>query len=346
MTQRMFVLAIAAPLVLFTFSAVQAADHLDAPLLAGNGDSDINDLYAFQSPSNPDNTVLIMTVNPFAGVVSGENFVENVSYNFAIDNDGDAQADVTYSTTFTAPIAGVQTLTTLRNGSTYATGNTGANIATPGGGTLAVGVYDDPFFFDLVGFNDGLNFTGDDTLAGANVSAIVLEVPSTELNGSTSNIGVWATTVEGGNQIDRIGRPAINTVLIPSARKDEFNQAQPADDLSTFGTDVEATITALSDATNAATLTPILLPDVLTFDTANASGFLNGRRLADDVIDAELTLLTGSSTPVGDGVDANDLPFSDMFPYLAPAHVIIPEPSTLALAVLGMSTMVGRKRRR
>ncbi len=346
MSQRKSVLAIAASLVLFTFSAVQAADHLDAPLLSGNGDSDINDLYAFQSPSNPDNTVLIMTVNPFAGVVSGESFDENVSYNFAIDNDGDALADVTYSTTFTPPTAGVQTLTTLRNGSAYATGSTGANIATPGGGTLTVGVYDDPFFFDLVGFNDGLNFTGDDTLAGANVSAIVLEVPSTELNGATSNIGVWATTVEGGNQIDRIGRPAINTVLIPSARKDEFNQAQPSDDLSTFGADVEATITALSDATNAAALTPILLPDVLTFDTANASGFLNGRKLADDVIDAELTLLTASSTPIGDGVDSNDLPFSDTFPYLAPAHVIIPEPSTLALAILGMSTMVGRKRRR
>ena len=44
--------------------SARAADHLDAPILVGNGQLDINDVYAFQSPSNADNTVLIMTVNP------------------------------------------------------------------------------------------------------------------------------------------------------------------------------------------------------------------------------------------------------------------------------------------
>lgn len=334
-----------ASLVLLTLSATHAADHLDAPLLMGNGDSDINDIYAFQSPSNPDNTVLIMTVNPFAGVLSGETFDENVSYDFSIDNDGDAIADVTYSTSFGAPSGSTQSLTTLRNGSAYASGNTGMNLSTSGGGTLVAGVYDDPFFFDLAGFQNSLAFTGVDAFAGANVSAIVLELPSTELNGATSNVGIWATTSEAGTQIDRKGRPAINTVLIPSARKDEFNQADPVNDLAAFGADVEAAITGLSDATNAAALTPILLPDVLTFDTADASGFLNGRQLADDVIDAELTLLTASSSPIGDGVDANDLPFSNAFPYLAPAHTIIPEPSALVLAAVGMSMVAGRRRR-
>ena len=66
-------------------------------------------------------------------------------------------------------------------------------------------------------------------------------------------------------------------------------------------------------------LTGILLPDILTFDTANASGFLNGRRLEDDVIDAELNLLTDGRV-TGDGVDRNDVSFSPNFPYLAPAH--------------------------
>jgi hypothetical protein len=125
-------------------------------------------------------------------------------------------------------------------------------------------------------------------------------------------------------------------VLIPAARKNEFNQADPVNDLTVFGADLESAITGLSDATNAAALTPVLLPDLLTFDTSSSAGFLNGRQLADDVIDAELTLLTGSSTPVGDGVDANDVPFLNVFPYLAAAHPI-PEPSGVALAIFGMS---------
>ena len=58
------------------------------------------------------------------------------------------------------------------------------------------------------------------------------------------------------------------------------------------------------------------------------AGFPNGRRLADDVVDIELQALAGGTplTPdfnkapnnqLGDGVDANDVPFRNSFPYLA-----------------------------
>jgi len=355
--------------LLFTMAAVlfcplmaaNAADHLDAPNLqvAGTGDKDLNDLYAFQSPTNPDNSVLILTVNPFAGQVnplgtqtSGTTFSDMVEYQFQIDNDGDQVADVTYATTFAAPVAGQQAFTTLRNGGAFAAGTTGANATATVGGTITAGLFDDPFFFDFGGFLNGLMFTGDDTFAGANVSAIVLEVPSSDLGGSS--LGVWARTVDSGSQVDRIGRPAINTVLIPSARKTEFNEASPANDVSAFGGDVNAAIAGLSDQANADGLTPALLPDVLGFDPTSANGFadddgttitptLNGRRLTDDVIDAELTLLTGSSTPVRDGVGANDVAFPNTFPYLAPANVI-PEPSSMALLVLGIAALGGRRR--
>ncbi len=50
-------------------------------------------------------------------------------------------------------------------------------------------------------------------------------------------------------------------------------------------------------------------------------GFPNGRRLGDDVIDIALQVvegeLVGSANDLGDGVDANDVAFSDSFPYLA-----------------------------
>lgn len=323
---------------------LRAADHLDAPSLAGNGHLDINDLYAFQSPENPENTVLIMTVNPFAGDVSGVAFGQaDTEYEFMIDNTGDAVADLSYSATFFANPSGGQNVILAQGETSLGFGPSESAVPLSGGGKLQAGLFDDPFFFDLAGFSDGFNFTGTDAFAGANVSAIVLEVPSENLGGP--EIGVWARTLSEHHQVDRMGRPAINTVLIPGPRKDEFNQTEPVNDLATFGDDVRAAITGLSSSENADVLTPILLPDVLTFNTSSAEGFLNGRGLADDVIDAELDLLSAGAV-TGDGVDANDLPFLNTFPYLAPAHVI-PEPASitmLLISALGMGTL--RRRRR
>jgi len=327
--------------------AAFGADHLDAPLASEDGRVDINDLYAFQSPNNPSNTVLIMTVNPFAGVLSPTTFAEEVEYGFNIDTNGDALADIEYVSRFYSPVGGTQEVLFERHDSNgvflLGQGNTGGAFNTNNGGQMIADVFDDPFFFDLAGFNDGLNFTGEDTLAGANTSAIVLELPSSELG--ATNIGVWATTTLQGHRIDRIGRPAINTVLIPSARKDEFNQAEPVNDPDAFGDDVRAAILSLSgDAAHAATLTDILLPDVLTIDTSSSAGFLNGRQLADDVIDAELNLLTRGGV-TGDGVDANNVPFLNVFPYLAGPNPV-PEPASLILAATGLGAVATRRSRK
>jgi hypothetical protein len=278
--------------------------------------------------------------------MNGTAFGSTVDYQFQVDNNGDTLPDVTYSATFTAPSGGSQTLTLTRTagGTTnpFATGATETNIGIAGGGTVRAGLFDDPFFFDLVGFNNGFAFTGNDTFQGANISAIVLEVPSANLGGQ--NVGISARTLVGGVQIDRMGRPAINTALIPSGMKDAFNAGTPATDVANFSDEVTASITSLSDAANAAALTPVLLPDVLTFDTTNAGGFLNGRRLADDVIDAELNLLSKGAV-TGDGVNANDVAFLNVFPYLAAPN--IPEPSAIGLALLGLaSTWHGLRRLR
>ncbi|HSX22161.1 MAG TPA: DUF4331 domain-containing protein, partial [Gaiellaceae bacterium] len=51
------------------------------------------------------------------------------------------------------------------------------------------------------------------------------------------------------------------------------------------------------------------------------AGFPNGRRLADDIIDINERVvageLIGHKLPLGDGVDANDVPYLASFPYLA-----------------------------
>ena len=317
----------------------KAADHLDAPgLTPPGGDTrlDITDVYAFQSPSNPAHTVLIMGVNPLAGVLNNGTFNPSASYELKIDSNGDAKEDLTYKVTFSAPNGSLQQGVTLRRlpaagggGSLLAKGQTGSSISIPGGGWIKAGVFDDPFFFDLNGFlalnfcNPGTNFFN-----GLNISAIVLEVPSSWLG--SNNIGVWAITVLNDQQIDRMGRPAINTVFIPNnvfepkgtepSQRNAFNAGKPRNDQRDFRGEVVDTLQIFYGANNPTVdaLANILLPDILTVDTSNPAGFLNGRGLSDDVIDAELGLVTKGAV-TKDCVD-NDSEFTTSFPYLARAN--------------------------
>lgn len=297
----------------------KAADHLDSPSVQADGSVDINDLYVFQSPSNPENTVFAMTVNPLAGVLSGTAFNNRAIYEFGIDIDGNAIPDFGYRIYFSAVRRGTQRFVVVDfNGRPLGVGQSGRASRLRGGAMVTAGVFDDPFFFDLNGFNNGLAFTGEDFFAGANVSSIILEVPTNSI--PSAQIGVVARTVVRGRQVDRMGRPAINTVLIPGPLKNSFNVSPPVRDLQDFGQNVRQTLLALGNSSERAnTLTNILLPDLLTFETGNASGFLNGRRLNDDVIDIALGLLTNGAV-TGDGVRGNDKSFLAVFPYLAPSH--------------------------
>ena len=313
-----------------------AADHLEAPAVQADGRTDINDVYAFQSPTNAANTVLVMTVNPVAGVRSPTTFAPGARYDFLVDNNEDAVADVRYSVDFKKADADGQRYRLQAPGRDTA-GETGTVVPLAGGGMVWAGLADDPFFFDLQAFNDQVKGAGGsrtfcdagatDFFQGFNVTAIVLEVPSSALGDDT--IGVWAQTRHGNSVIDRMGRPAIATALIPDGQEDAFNATAPADDRATWGDEVKAALLALSglDGTpytdaQAQGITDILLPDILTLDTSSSAGFLNGRRLQDDVIDTELTVVTGGlfgGSPVltSDCVPANDNAFSASFPYLA-----------------------------
>ncbi len=314
-------LSVAVGVLTIPVSSSDAADHLDSPSVNSDGRLDINDVYAYQSPANVNNVVLVMTVNPLAGVLSGTAFSSAGVYEIHVDNNRDAVADKSFTIYFTAPVRGVQNVLVLRkNGTILASGKTEQNITTVGGCKVRAGVFDDPFFFDLNGFKNNFMFTGSDFFAGMNVTAIVLEIPRTELGGTS--VGVWGRTSVGGVQFDRMGRPAINTALIPAAQKNAFNAGIPKNDPANFGATVRASIASLNggDTATAATLASILLPDVLTVDVTSAAGFLNGRQLANDVIDAELNLLTKGAVTT-DGVNGNDVAYRTTFPYLAVPHM-------------------------
>jgi hypothetical protein len=215
------------------------------------------------------------------------------------------------------------------------------------------GMRDDPFFFDLQGFlnilssDPGKSFLGcssprPDAFAGSNVSSIVVELNRSLLTRrGSSKIGVWATTNQGGAQVDRMGRPAIATVFIPNnplepvgsepSLKNTYNHSLPSEDQAQFRAEVVDSLTVLyslndsagddksDDAAKISQLADVVLPDILTFDTGSSAGFLNGRRPADDVIDAELGLVTEGAVTT-DCVSSNDKAFPGGFPYLAGPH--------------------------
>ncbi len=333
-----------------------AADHGDAPLTKNNNAEDIADIYAFEGDSG--NTVFVMTVAGLAMPGATPTFGADSNYQFRIDNDGDAVPDVTYNVTFGAKDSSNKQDVTLQRatgaaadslsagGDTVVTGETTPGTDSPivnedNGVKLFAGLRDDPFFFDLNAFKAGLAFRnpGNDFFKGLNVLAIVIEVPSDDfLEGSATTAGVWGITSRDGAVIDRMGRPAINTVFIPEASKDAFNNTKPADDVATWKSTVVATLNSLgSDPA----LADALLPDILTFDTSKPMNFLNGRALTDDVIDGELQLVTGNSA-ASDNV-SNDSTFLAGFPYVGrpntnPAPTPIAAPTKAAAAPAPAST--------
>ena len=186
-------------------------------------------------------------------------------------------------------------------------------------------MFDDPFFFDLAAFRNGLQFcpggVGTDFFLGLNTSAIIVEVPKSVVTGDSSKISVEGRTRDkNGVQIDRFGRPAINTVFNHTdADKNAFNNGQPVDDQANFRSNVVDTLVALGNSsTTANALADFLLPDVMTVDLSQPTVFPNGRGLADDVIDTELNLISGGAVPT-DCVPL-DSAVQNTFPYFATAN--------------------------
>jgi hypothetical protein len=335
-----------------------AADHLDAPGLTSPNarpDADINDVYVFNS-EKAGQSVLVMTTGPGAGAIAPLTYATDITYRVNVDTNGDAVEDTTYSVTFDEAKKAKKGATLPRQKFTVtrktasgereiAKGMTNEPPAkAKGGGVAWAGLRSDPFFFDLDAFRQVVlqqdrgrkgfcdtNGQGVDFFATLNTNAIILDLPNTQLGGK---IGVWGQTLDdNGTAIDQMGRPAINAVFNAGDDKNAFNVTPPSQQMAKFGPNVSkvlATFSAL-DAEGAYSaeinkaLTGVLIPDVITFDTATkAAGPLNGRALGDDVIDAELNIVTGGfASPGRDGKGAIGTdcvgPHTDIqstFPYL------------------------------
>jgi hypothetical protein len=226
------------------------------------------------------------------------------------------------------------------------------------------GEVDDPFFFDIPGFarfansvrsgsaNPAFLTRGRDTFAGYNILCFAMSVPRDLIRGAADNneIGVNGLTLRRQVlsinragvlrsrgalvQLDRSGNPALNALIVPFARKNEYNRASTRDDAGgRFANDIVASLQALqTNDTSIQTLANVFVTRGdfmrLNLTTANTgtgggnnpnAGFPNGRRLGDDVVDTLLTLIA-NGTDLGDNVNANDVPLRDTFPFFAPPH--------------------------
>ena len=142
-----------------------------------------------------------------------------------------------------------------------------------------------------------------------------------------------------------MGRPAINTVFNPSADKNLFNatRAGPAADRERRQVPQQRhqhpevlleprLAKARTRQAQAEALAGVLIPDVLPYSrTSTLPAPLNGRALADDVIDVELNITTGgdpldlfpnrnaTGAVPGDGVGPHT-DYQSVFPYLGAPH--------------------------
>lgn len=197
-------------------ATLYASDHSEAPRVQADAAQDITDLYVFESPTNPNNTVIVvcwagLSVDPdhlqgLGEPASTEGLFDPAAlYTIHIDNNADNVADIKIHWRY----------------GTNAAGDTGIQWSgipeTSGAVVHAVeevyedasgmklwsGHADDPFFFDAVGYlttldTGALSFDNTrDTLAGLNVTAVAIEIETSKLGQGAFQ--VWTTASRKGS---------------------------------------------------------------------------------------------------------------------------------------------------
>lgn len=387
-------LGAAAALSLSLAAPAMAADHRDAPTIDDFSAIDINDVFMFRDPpcttancTSPNLVVALSTqavADPLFG--SSYHFQPNALYSLFFTTRREPHPTARIDFVFGPFQNGAQTFRAffphgvVLDG-TATQGTPADTHITPiinqaGNIKIFAGPREDPFFFDLVGFNRAIsaggatnfasNFTGVDAFKGKNINAIVLEFPVSMVFPSGSCIssnpqlpltqcGAWATTYlgdfksddlknlrshdenaelipDGLSQVDRMGNPAVNTVLIPASLKDAFNFGQPKRDATDFAGVILQQILTLDQkfgscpptATKAASCNPnipllasLAVPDILRFASNVPDGYPNGRQPGDRTTDLLLSLIV--NPPQGAFTDGTSVKtYCSVFPFLGP----------------------------
>jgi hypothetical protein len=308
----------------------------------GDARLDFTDLYAFPKPGDGSKSIFIMNVHPSAsqnppGPTTAEPFAPEALYELKIDTDGDAVADIAYRVRFSSS-EGAQTATLRRAEGAQAAATSDGGVAIVEGAPVSTGPVarvteagdyrffagwrSDPFFCDVEGAKNNLQFTGYDFFADKNVCSIVLEVPNSALG--ANEIRLWARTLasrEGGGwvQAERGARPAQAVILVDEER-DDYLAGEPADDarfVPGFAHALEHT--GGYPPPEAERVARTLLPDLLSYNPARPAAFPhNGRTLTDDAFDSFIWVMTNGKVTEDKVGPHRDLLIE--FPYVGPPH--------------------------
>lgn len=187
------------------FTPARAADHRDAPTIDDYSAIDINDVFMFRDPNDSSKLVVALSTQAVADPLFGSSyhFQENALYRLNFTTRADArptaQIDFVFGPFGNGPAcptgSACQTFTAtfpkniviegkaVQGTSAPTHVNPTPFFASAGNIKVFAGPREDPFFFDLVGFNraiasgDPSKFTGVDAFRGKNVNAIVVEFP-------------------------------------------------------------------------------------------------------------------------------------------------------------------------
>ena len=312
----------------------------------GDARLDFTDLYAFPKPGDAGKSILIMNAHPSvvlvnpAGPTTAEPFAPEALYELKIDTDGDAVADIAYRVRFSSSKGGAQTTTLCRveGAQAAATGDSGqiivegvpvstgreAQVTQAGDYRFFAGWRSEPFFFDVAGALNNLQFTGDDFFADKDICSIVLEVPNSVLG--RKEVGLWVRTLIPANsagggwiQADRGARPN-QTPFLAGEQNAAYLAGGPVDDARFVPVFAHALEHAGGYTPDEATrVAETLLPDLLRYDPTRPASFPdNGRTLTDDVSDTFLAILPNGKVTEDKVGPHGDL--LDEFPYLGPPH--------------------------
>lgn len=302
------------------------SDHKDSDYVDAHPMIDIGDFFLWPGASG--GPVFMISLNPLTSPDPREtseiHLDANAVYEFKVDLDGDAVADISYKITVEGNVPtqrvtmrkafGKDAVSNLPVGEIIATGESTAYgaveanvIEGENGEMLFVGPRQDPFFFDFRGIvcpvaddlrfalgEDGLPSDGSaqDTFGPTNMTIVALEVP--DLKGK--KIGSWGLTsrAEDGKGLDRCGRPSITAVFLPKTPTGRNDANYPYGVLkqpyneTPPSEDVERYDEAfryrLKQVQADESLAEYFLPDILTYDPSMPQVFPNGRNLVEDAV--------------------------------------------------------------
>lgn len=244
-----------------------AADHLDTPSVIADPRADIGDLYAWTSYDGR-RLNLVMTI-------VGHTFSEHLEYVFHIDS-GKRFDETTATTDVVCRVASGTNVHCKAGDADVATGdasNPKGLVSRNERLRVFAGLRDDPFYNNVKGTREAYAVAADammgiassdaagcprfseatarsiletwrhtgggpakNFLASWTPASLVVSVDLNVVNRGGTMLGVWAATVQGNKQIDRMGRPLTGNALLGSFAdaeasdrlKERYNGASPS----------------------------------------------------------------------------------------------------------------------